>query len=81
MSAEEYRWKLIRKWGKWSAMWLVLIALMLIGSPAFAAPPETEKLCFDKAARTTFWGKGEREAFMARCIADYTPPRRTKKRD
>ena len=52
---------------------------LIIPTLAFAAPPQIENLCFAKAARTTFWGKGEREAFIARCIADYTPTPPTKR--
>ena len=52
----------------------VIIFLISIGaSPALAAPPQVEDYCWAKAAEIHFWGRGEREAFIARCIADLTP--------
>jgi hypothetical protein len=42
-------------------------------SPALAAPRQIEELCFARAAPIWFNGRGEREAFIANCIADHTP--------
>jgi hypothetical protein len=52
-----------------------VICLVLIGAiPAEAAPREIEDLCWAQAAKIRFNGRGEREAFIASCIADHTPP-------
>ena len=64
---------------------LFLMALMAWTSHASAAPPEIEDICFSKAAKISFNGRGEREQFIASCIADLTPAapegrRRYKKR-
>jgi hypothetical protein len=48
------------------------LALMSV-TPALAAPPEIEDYCWAQAAQVHFSGRGEREAFIARCIADHTP--------
>jgi hypothetical protein len=48
--------------------------MLIIATPAAAAPPEIEDLCWAMAERVHFNGRGEREAFIANCIADYTPP-------
>ena len=48
------------------------LALMNV-SPAFGAPPEIENFCWAQAAQIRFNGRGEREAFIANCIADLTP--------
>jgi hypothetical protein len=56
---------------------------LIVATPAVAAPPWIEDLCFAKAADThpRFQGRGDREAFIANCIANYsaTPPRRYKR--
>jgi hypothetical protein len=49
------------------------LALMSV-TPALAAPPEIEDFCFDQASQVRFSGRGEREAFIANCIANLTPP-------
>jgi hypothetical protein len=59
-------------------MKLVLIAcvILITASTAEAAPREIEDLCWARAqaAPLRFNGRGEREAFIANCIADNTPP-------
>ena len=56
-------------------MKLVPTCLILIGaSTAEAAPRELEDFCWAQAAQVQFNGRGEREAFIANCIADHTPP-------
>ena len=51
-----------------------IICLALISAtPVVAAPQWVEDLCWAKAAPISFNGRGEREAFIANCIADYTP--------
>jgi len=42
-------------------------------APAFAAPPQIEDYCWAKAAQIWFNGRGDREHFIANCIADLTP--------
>jgi hypothetical protein len=42
-------------------------------TPALGAPPEIEDFCWAQAAQIRFNGRGEREAFIANCIADHTP--------
>ena len=54
-------------------------ALAMLMTPALAAPPEIEDFCWAQAAQIRFNGRGEREAFIANCIADHTPTP-TKKR-
>jgi hypothetical protein len=55
-------------------LWKIFVAgLVLSTTPALAAPTEIENFCFAQAARMHFNGRGEREAFMANCIADLTP--------
>ena len=46
--------------------------LALIG-PALAARPQVEDLCWAQAAQIWFNGRGDREHFIANCIADNTP--------
>jgi hypothetical protein len=58
---------------------LALICLVLIsGTPAVAAPLWVEDYCWAQAAQIRFNGRGEREAFIANCIAnnvaEHTPP-------
>jgi hypothetical protein len=45
----------------------------LIAAPALSAPPWVEDYCRAKAFQANLAGRGEGEAFMARCIADLTP--------
>ena len=51
---------------------LVAVALMSV-TPAFAAPPEIDDFCWYQASQQTFMGRGDREHFIANCIADLTP--------
>ena len=52
----------------------VAACLALMGAtPAFAAPPQIEDYCWAKAAQIWFNGRGDREHFLANCIADLTP--------
>jgi hypothetical protein len=53
------------------------VALIYV-TPAFAAPPQIEDYCWAKAAQIWFNGRGDREHFMANCIADLTLTPRTK---
>jgi len=46
---------------------------LIIATPAVAAPQWVEDLCWSQAAEIRFNGRGEREAFIANCIADHTP--------
>jgi hypothetical protein len=52
---------------------------LMVATPAVAAPQWVEDLCWSKAARIAFMGRGDREHFIANCIADHTPPRTTKR--
>jgi hypothetical protein len=57
--------------------------ILIVATPAVAAAPWVEDLCWSQAARISFMGRGQREHFIANCIADHTPPvteRRYKKR-
>ena len=49
-------------------------------SPGLAAPPEIEDFCWGQAAQIWFNGRGDREHFIANCIADLTPTPRAKRR-
>jgi hypothetical protein len=54
---------------------LVTIIWFLIGAtPALSAPAWVEDYCRRKAFQADLSGRGDGEAFMARCIADLTPP-------
>jgi len=58
-----------------------VICLVLISvTPALAAPQWVEDYCWAQAAQVHFSGRGEREAFIARCIADLTPTPPAKRR-
>ena len=62
---------------------LVILAGLFSLSSAVteAAPRWMEDACFSKAAKRSFNGRGEREQFMANCIADLsasTPRERRK---
>ena len=52
---------------------LALMTLVAWSSHASAAPREIEDICFSKAAKRSFNGRGEREQFIANCVADLTP--------
>jgi hypothetical protein len=50
---------------------VVLAALFSVSSAVTeAAPRWIEDACFSEAAKRSFNGRGEREQFMANCIAD-----------
>ena len=50
---------------------VVLVGFFSLSSAvAEAAPRWIEDACFSKAAKRSFNGRGEREQFMANCIAD-----------
>jgi hypothetical protein len=50
------------------------LAALLSPSRAWAAPPQVENYCWAKASQIWFNGRGDREQFIANCIADLTPP-------
>jgi hypothetical protein len=60
-------------------MAVACLALMSV-TPALAAPPEIEDFCFYQAQQVRFSGRGEREAFIANCIANLTPAPTAKQR-
>jgi hypothetical protein len=51
------------------------LAVMSVTPPALTAPRQIEDFCFEQALHvwTTFWHRGDYEAFMANCIANHTP--------
>jgi hypothetical protein len=52
----------------------ILSGLVLVGvSPAWSAPPWVEDYCQAQASQIWFNGRGDREHFMANCIANHTP--------
>jgi hypothetical protein len=55
--------------------YVLMIVMGIIISPASAAPRYIEDFCFAQAAQKRFNGRGDREHFMANCIADLTPTR------
>jgi hypothetical protein len=69
---------------KLTAVKMIVAGLVLSTTPAFAAPPEIEDFCFaqlEKVRPPLSSGRGDREAFMANCIADLTgtpPPKRSR---
>ena len=55
-------------------MHLAVIGLALnYLTPALAAPREIEDFCFAQASQIWFNGRGDREHFIANCLADLTP--------
>jgi hypothetical protein len=50
----------------------VTLAFVVLSNHALAASPKAEDICFNKASQRSFNGRGEREQFMANCIADLT---------
>ena len=48
---------------------------MMSATPALAASRQIQDICSKQAIRAnaTFWHRGDREAFMANCIANLTP--------
>jgi hypothetical protein len=65
---------------------LLVAVVAMIATPALAASRQIQDYCSNQAIRAnaTFWHRGDREAFMANCIANLTPtpttPTPTKKR-
>jgi hypothetical protein len=63
---------------------MVVAGVMLSVTPALAAPREIEDFCFAQIGYVRpplSSGRGDREAFMANCIADLTgtpPPKRSR---
>jgi hypothetical protein len=60
-------------------MALMLAALLQAGR-GWAASPQVENYCWAKASQIWFNGRGDREQFIANCIADLTPPPSGKRR-
>jgi hypothetical protein len=61
------------------------LGFIALSNHALAASREVEAICFREASKRSFNGRGEREQFIANCIADLTPSnskerRRYKKR-
>ena len=54
---------------------LVAIVAMMSASPALTASRQIQDYCSNQAIRAnaTFHQRGDREAFMANCIANLTP--------
>ena len=48
---------------------------MISATPALTASRQIQDYCSNQAIRAnaTFWHRGDREAFMANCIANLTP--------
>ena len=65
---------------------VVTVLVMISETPALTASRQIQDYCSNQAIRAnaTFWHRGDREAFMANCIANLTPtpttPTPTKKR-
>jgi hypothetical protein len=62
------------------ALATIACLFMIGGAPAFSAPAWIEDYCWAQAAQIRFNGRGEREHFIANCIADNTPTPPTKRR-
>jgi len=62
------------------ALATIIYWVLLSATSALAAPPEIEDFCWAQAAQVRFNGRGEREAFIANCIADHTPTPPAKRR-
>jgi hypothetical protein len=62
--------------GKYVILLLTLLAVaaLLPASRTWAASPQVENYCWAKASQIWFNGRGDREQFIANCIADLTPP-------
>jgi hypothetical protein len=52
---------------------LISTTFLMATTPALSAPQWVEDYCWAQAAPVHFSGRGEREAFIANCIADLTP--------
>ena len=55
------------------ALAAVTCLILVATTPALSAPPWIEDYCWAQAAQIRFNGRGEREHFIANCIADLTP--------
>lgn len=51
----------------------VTLTFVVLSNHALAASPKPADICFNKASQKSFNYRGEREQFMANCIADLTP--------
>jgi hypothetical protein len=51
----------------------VTLTFVVLSNHASAASPKPADICFNKASQKSFNFRGEREQFMANCIADLTP--------
>ena len=51
----------------------IALGFIALSNHALAASKEVEDICFEKASKRSFNGRGEREQFIANCIADLTP--------
>ena len=69
-------------WRHYAKCALAAFTCLVLNSvaPASAAPPWVEDYCWAQAAQVHFSGRGEREAFIARCIANHTPTPPAKRR-
>jgi len=54
---------------------VVTFLAMMSATPALTASSQIQDYCSNQAIRAnaTFWHRGDREAFMANCIANLTP--------
>jgi len=54
---------------------VVTVLVMISETPALTASRQIQDYCSNQAIRAnaTFWHRGDREAFMANCIANLTP--------
>ncbi len=62
-----------------NALLAVSCLALMSATPAFAAPPQIKDYCWAKAAQIWFNGRGDREHFIANCIADLTPAAKAKR--
>lgn len=58
---------------KWVLLALTGSLALINLTSAVAAPREIEDYCFSQAAQIWFNGRGDREHFIANCLADLTP--------
>jgi hypothetical protein len=54
---------------------VICLATMSVTTPALTASRQIQDFCSKQAlhANATFWHRGDYEAFMATCIANFTP--------
>ena len=54
---------------------VAVVICLVITTPALTASRQIQDYCSNQAIRAnaTFWHRGDREAFMANCIANLTP--------